>query len=734
MELKHYLNDILIDEPIGFDKFKTKMKRGKYHGMSIEASVGELEFYGKGAEMIVEAYNKNVDSEMNYRVQLNGEDIYLAMCDLSTIKMHSGEYCSVSCSMGDIGVKTAFNNNSDVEINLNATKDIDGVELATNYPFPTMTLPRRTITYTNRMQQNGTEVIEGTENNGITYKDDVPVCFLNLRFNGTNICEFESFEPNLYCAGKNVYGKEFEGDTNFDLNGYVEPLFRKPIDFDSKYGKDSKYSIKISAKVRIQTQQPFFTNMNDNARITFTPFITESNCLYNSLFNIGEEKTVTILKSEIESSNAFAGYIDVTLNIKGELKNLDYDEVYVGIRIKHDNADNSNSKKYYNNEVDLCVTLYENSYVEMTMDSKIQTSSEAKMIFVGDALQKCVDILSSQKLTLKSEYYGSPYAIKNEQTAIGGGWAKMLTNGYFIRNIENKEFIVSFKDFIESLSMQDCVGWAFEGDNVVRVEPWKYFYNNDIILNINNPKEKNISIDNDYVCSVLNIGYKKYEDNEDIKAMDSIHGERIYTSNTKAISKEIKAQSIFIADNYAIELTRRAKFTTDKEDEYKYDENIFVISVDADSEEPIATVDFDASTRENMRQDTYNVKLSPAQCALRWLDFLFAVNGQNIFRFTSGKLNTDAKALPRVAETLLESKTPTNDFRENSNLLIEWATPLLKAEMLKITYPLTFAEYHKIVSNPYGIVVVDGDEYWIKEFEYSLAEGECSFSLTPKFK
>jgi hypothetical protein len=731
MELKHYLNDILIDEPIGFDKFKTKMKRGKYHGMSIEASVGELEFYGRGAEMIVDAYNKNVDSEMNYRVELNGEDIYLAMCDLSTIKIHSGEYCSVSCSMGDIGVKTAFNNNSDIEINLNSTKDIDGVELATDYPFPKMTLPRRTITYTNRMQQNETEVIEGTQNNGITYKDDVPVCFLNLRFNGTNICEFDNFEPNLYCPGKNAPLLEEEGNPfslAFDLHGYAEPLFGKAVDFESKFGEAS-LNIKVKAKVSVKLNGAFFTNMvGDTQSVTFTPMLVESNCLTindNNYLWKGNSQFLTFGESAINDTT-----LTFDINID---KDINVNSLFFGIRIKHNNM--TSGGKYYNNETPIIVTLEKGSFVELKLNSEVTLDTDAKMVFVGDALQKCVDVLSSQKLTLKSEFYGSPWATKNQQTAIGGGWAKVLTNGYFIRNIENKEFVVSFKDFIESLSMQDCVGWAFEGDNVVRVEPWKYFYNNDIILNINNPKEKNISIDNDYVCSVLNIGYKKYEDNEDIKAMDSIHGERIYTSNTKAISKEIKAQSAFIADNYAIELTRRAKFNTDKEDEYKYDENIFVISVDVYEDEfnAEATSDLDSTTVENVNKETYNVKLSPAQCALRWLDFLFAVNGQNIFRFTSGKLNCDAKALPRKSETLLSDNTPTNDFRENSDLLLEWATPLLKAESLKITYPLTFSEYHKIVSNPYGIVVVDGDEYWIKEFEYSLSDGECSFSLTPKF-
>lgn len=721
MELTHYLNDILIDEPIGFDKFKTKMKRGKYHGMSVEISTGELEFYGVAYNIISSAYASSVDEEVVYKVLLNGEEIYRSMCDLSTIKFHSGDYCYVACSMGDIGVKTNFNNNSDVDINLNSLTDIDGKSLKSTYPTKSFVLPKKTITFTNRMQQNATETIKGDEDNGIYYKDDVPACFLNIRFNGTNINEFGTFEPNLYVAGRNIYGKEFK-ETNFDLAGYVEPLFSKPTDFESKFGKGLSINVRIKATVQIKLTGKFFTNGASNVEIT--PRLVKNDGVFEENL-LGNVETQTLVFTENNKTNT----TQLTFTIDKSVTVENCQTLYFGFIITHNNY-NSTGAKYYNNETPLEVTLVKDSFVELKIDSKIEDNVTAKSYFFGDALQKCVDIISSGGLRVVSEYYGSTRAINNYQPSMGGGWSKIITNGYFIRGLEGREFITSFKDLIETLSMQDCVGWGFEGDDKVRIEPFVYFYQNEIILSIDNPKEKTISVDTDNVCSVLNIGYKKYENSEDIKAIDSIHGERIYTSNVKAISKEVKSLSPIIADNYAIELTRRAKFTKDKEDEYKYDENVFVFSVTDDNGTPKAAVDFNTSTNVSIADDTYNVKLSPAQCALRWLSFIFTLNGQNRFRYTSAKLNANAKAIPIAGG--LSTKNPNNDFRENSDLIREWADPILKAESLKITYPMTFEEYRKVVENPYGLVVVDGEEFWIKEFEYSLLDGECDLTLIKK--
>ena len=114
---------------------------------------------------------------------------------------------------------------------------------------------------------------------------------------------------------------------------------------------------------------------------------------------------------------------------------------------------------------------------------------------------------------------------------------------------------------------------------VVRVERWHWFYRSDVVLSINNPNKKTRKIDNDLVITSLNIGYKKYTTSEDINSNDNFHSERTYTSNTTAVSQDKSKLCKFIADNYAIEETRRAKDSIDEYEEFKYDENVFVFAL-----------------------------------------------------------------------------------------------------------------------------------------------------------
>jgi hypothetical protein len=36
------------------------------------------------------------------------------------------------------------------------------------------------------------------------------------------------------------------------------------------------------------------------------------------------------------------------------------------------------------------------------------------------------------------------------------------------------------------------------------------------------------------------------------------------------------------------------------------------------------------------------------------------------------------------------------------------------------------------MANPYGIIRVDGEDYWLKEMQYEVTSGETEFKLIPK--
>jgi hypothetical protein len=423
------------------------------------------------------------------------------------------------------------------------------------------------------------------------------------------------------------------------------------------------------------------------------------------------------------------------------------------------------------------VTVNEGSYIRATLYSKAEYEVAADMIMVHDALNTIINSVSNNKLSLKSDLY------KLIMGGGGDGALKAITNGYKIRGLEpvkdkDRNMAVSFKDMIESLNSIDCIGWGFEKDSI-RVERWDWFYQDNIILRIDNPKEITRKIDDSMTITELTIGYKKYATEEDFASIDSIHGERVFQTTTSAISKPVNALCEFIADNYAIESTRRKALTKDEESEFKYDENIFIFGLQVEDydESAIFSIPNDM-TEENSGtirypEEMYNSIISPTRNAYRWINRIFCLNGIKPFMLTKGTINhiADFKTKQSAGNTFLLKDDVNNiplkgvmaeedSWQEGqsgedmvlnevyyANIIDDGTTTtpqpsdkdwkiqrVIRAEEISLTYPVSIDEYKTIIANPYGLVVVDGEECWIKEFQYDFNTSEAEFKLTPKAK
>ncbi len=156
MELTHRLTynetTTVIDEPIGFDNLKMTMKRHEYHGMGAEVSLDNLEFYGTAFNIIQTAYEADIDSEVLYEVYADQTEIYSGKIDLSTYCVKQGDYQSVSVKVGEIGVKTTFNNRFDTEVDLNTPTTIDG-DSVESPDWLNLHIPMKHLLYTNKLKQ-----------------------------------------------------------------------------------------------------------------------------------------------------------------------------------------------------------------------------------------------------------------------------------------------------------------------------------------------------------------------------------------------------------------------------------------------------------------------------------------------------------------------------------------------------------------------------------------------------
>lgn len=791
--LKTKGKEVRIEEPIGYDKMKTTISRGDYHGISAEVSVGTLEFTGEAAAIITTAYNDNIDNEVTYQVKTEkGTELFSGKIDLSTYAEHEGEYCSVSCKVGEVGVKTKFNNRTATEVDLNASTDVDGNPLIHEYEWIKAKIPARPILYKNLTRSDGdtiwnqeTATPRGDE--GAYYlADDSRAQWINVPISLTAIKnEFGVCEPNAYIP---LIGTLEGGNDNvgyfLNNNGeYCGMAFSKGTDFDTKFGASSTYRVAGKIKVRLDANSNLFVNKAwyDARREYGVRLIVMS-----GETTLGRAYAADKTKGVVAASNvqyfsdghgdkgSISGYKHSgEFEIEFDVSGLTYQALYVGFVMYNYNhyEDGVGIHQYWNNMTPMTATVREGSYINITLESvQEETSYKTEMMMIHEALSKTAEMISG--LTVRSDYYGRmDSGVNPTQTpdiygkdpekfmaSFGPGSLKAITNGYKIRNLftdgdEQRNMVVSFKKLIESLDAQDCIGWGFETEGettIVRVEPWDYFYKDDIILKIDDPATKDRSVSTAAIISELTIGYKKYTTNEDVSSIDSIHGERTFTGGVKAIAAAKSKLCELTADNYAIELTRR-KGLEDADDEFKHDETIFIIEMSAQrykNSKMVSAYRVEKSWKEGedtlfIAKEMLNANLSPRRMAERWKDYLFQTNTKADMLFTSGTINYKANYQTKQTEDTgpyitfrlsdpFQEKGQGGLIKEDQEITNTRCK--MKAEILKLEYPINIAQYQKILANPMGLVVVDGEPCWIKKFTYDFNEGLGEFELIPKYQ
>ena len=736
--LKHTLNGVLIDEPIGFDQLKTTMKRGDYHGMSVEVSVGTLEFYGEAANIITHAYNTDIDTELTYKVETDrGDVLYSGVLDLATYNEKNGAYRSVEVNVGEVGIKTTFNNRVEVPVDLNSQITMDGNEIAHAPNWLDLPIPYKTIRYVNMQNQVKTTIYKYSPNTGnqLALPDDFVNAWLNICLDNNAKQEFGTMNPTFHIAA-------IEDST---VAGYAEPFCT--TNNGSDIDEDSDIIIKVSLDMSImlpegpaQDNYPF-ENLTDTPQLEVVPVVKINGYMRQE----PSMSPITITNDNYTIPQ------QLTLVGTYTIKKRETASIFVGLEIVNKNV-NGKGDKGYNNPSKLYLTIKEGSYIEVTLNSKAEDKVSAPLIMVHEALNTIAESISNNALSVKSNLYGRTDSVVHKQNMIGDGALKAITNGYKIRNLytdENNErnMPLSFKEMIESLNAIDCIGWGFsQEDNTtcLRVEKWDWFYQNNKLLEINEPAELTRKIDTDKVISELNIGYKKYATADDISSIDSLHGERTFTTSTKSFSNQKSALCEFIADNYAIEETRRAAMTTKKDEEFKYDENVFVFGLLSNENGYVIVRDTPQQGNDTIANihEAYNTLISPTRNAVRWISRLFCLNGLKPFKLTKGTINY--KAIVETEESrngvfvIPDLMNSIPDQSEDMPLQEQYGEIVIprvfKAEEVALTYPINLEQYQAIKQNPYGLVVVDGEECWIKEFTYDFNTSEAEFKLTPKAK
>lgn len=742
MELKHYLTyngkRTTIDEPIGFDRLQTSIKRTDNHGMSTEVSVGDLEFYGIAYDIIKEAYEDNIDAEVIYRVVASlDKEVYYGAVDLSTCKEVNGDYRSITCKVGDIGVKTTFNNRTDTEVDLNSHVGVDGYAIEHLPEWKQCQIPNKHLVYTNAWlattaEQNAHDKFDQIIHlhGGSTYSES----YMTMRFKSTNKSEFgtvnageiiistdtayRTAEPLFKRGEEDEFVETYGSGTTFSVDGHIRMTFRIGYGATTDKGVPLKIKAMLMYGYGTGEQQVFGSAETD----LFTPYATNTCTLEFDVF--GRDIPVS----------------DNNLHI---------------LVVFSTGAPTVNPPKLTDASVN--VTMEAGSNIKMKMyDNIIHRPVTAPVMMIFEALNNIIEKVSDSSLSLKSDYYGRHDCKVNPTTYVekpyGDGALKAITNGYKIRGLftddyNERNMPISFDDAIKSLKMMDGIGWGFDeanGNVCVRIERWDWFYQDNVVLEIDGVNELTRDTNSRGLYSEVKSGYKKYSTTDQYNSIDSVHGERTFNSKLKAVSNKRDMSCEFIADNYSIEEARRSSYELDSTEESNLDECIFVFEMlgryRQDENKSVYeicsnVVSSDGVDRPN---EQINVQLSPRRCAERNRDYLFSTNSKSGFRLTTGKINYKAKfqcnanPIPHgdYTEYYLHDVAGGEMLAEDAT--IEYVRPRMRAETLSFKFPIAIEDYKAILSNPYGKVVVNGVRGWIQEFTYSFADGEAEFKLIPE--
>lgn len=376
-------------------------------------------------------------------------------------------------------------------------------------------------------------------------------------------------------------------------------------------------------------------------------------------------------------------------------------------------------------------------------------SSDAKVFLINETISRVAEAISNDKVRAYSEYYGRTDSEPYSHAEDGCGGLRCLTDGIRIRQQEERTpgnksvFSLSLEDLFLGLNPIDNIGMGLEPDterpgfNRLRVEPWHYFYNDDVILNCLKVNTINRKCYEKEIYSTMNIGYAKWEA-EEYNGIDEFLTSRIYRTMLNMQKKELKLLTAFIASGYAIEVTRRKGIDTK---DWRYDKDSFIICLKRDDGLKVELGNIDMPANIIDPPTIYNFRISPVRNALRWMDSILRsyANFDNNAKlvFTDGKGNYFAEGKMTAANCRLEDDVIAENAMLNKQVFDDpaQAAPFLTAERIVFDYPLNSKQYRLLKSNPYGKIYFENDcesgYGYIDEVKYTPEKGMANFNLIP---
>ncbi len=728
----------VIDEPNGWMEFSLRLKRHpQRHGTFREIQGNNFQFFEKAAWLLkaeyeahgAKGYYQLLIEEMTTRGR---PEAHRGIFVFPSYRFFCERDCFVEIDIDQTGPIVDFINRFDQAVDVTKTKGFDGVTELSPYAFLNfdLTLPSKTIRI---RSEAATKNEEGNSFYDILFDTDFTI-FPNQvtkgiilpKFNNTSLGEITDFKPSYqfdYVRYTNAISEALDGSEILLVNPDSTIINKNTYNFTARLKGSFDVSwlphggsggIVIDLKVAVK--------YGKNAVDAIAPV---SIAAYNGAFLPG---------SGLQSrQTAF----DIPLN--GSFVLGREDKVWICFLLEAGNSTNVALTPW----AGLKISLTDDSFFKVSSDSKAEATT-AKAFMINETISRVIESITNNKLKLYSEYFGRYNSEPYRFPANGCGSQRVLTNGLRIRQAKLPDgsvpgMFLSMKDLFESLAATDNIGLGLEGDSIVRIENWKWFYKSAVIHRCLNVNKVQRSAQASEIYSTFKFGYDKWEA-EEHNGLDEFLTKREYNLDIPQVKNTLEQICKFIASGYAIEVTRRKGNSSA---DWRYDNNIFMICV-----EPTG-VGFrvelgNISMAGNIIDPAtvYNFRISPLRNALKWFDRVIGsyrnVNTGHRITFGSGDGNY-------IAEGNLNTffcKLEVSKLKENDDLSLSvfadqrQALPIMLPERIRFSYPLGTNEYKNIQANPYGLIEFtsscENGFGWVDQIDYKPNDGQADFTLIPQ--
>lgn len=339
----------------------------------------------------------------------------------------------------------------------------------------------------------------------------------------------------------------------------------------------------------------------------------------------------------------------------------------------------------------------ENTWIRMVNKTSF-TPSDVQTVFLYDAIERCVQYYSSQVDCFKSNLLGRTergYAEDGEGALIA------ITNGFWLRRMNEKSLFANLKDLIEFANSVFCVGFGFEtvdGKQIFRLERREFFYDKTTtVLSLGKIYDLKRRLASKKFYNQIEVGYSGKIDIGQVNAIDEFNTIRRYSIPVLNTKNSLKVSTTMRVSGYQIEAQRR--FAASTKDSNLDDENFAVVLVrDGDSYRPKTNEGYAQILNVLDSETGYNYDISPGRIVKNWLKVIASSlirSSNKIVKFAFGEVNY-SMATRKFTETTLTY--------ENGDIDLSNIEPIVDNEIFEFSAPLTAEQMELIVANPYGII------------------------------